>query len=218
MQVTDKTYVVYRHIFPNGKSYIGITCAKPYSRRWRGGTSYRNQPKMWRAICKYGWENIDHVILAKGLTKELAYTVEREMIIKFDSIANGYNISQGGEGARGVPCSPEKRLKIGRANRGRSYPHSAKNLQEYIKKHGAWNKGCHLAPEHYRKIVAERRARCNKSISAYNPITLTKVLHFDSCADAAYSMGVSKSNISRCARGGRPTSAGYVWRYDNESF
>lgn len=28
---------------------------------------------------------------------------------------------------------------------------------------------------------------------------------------------VSKSCIARCAKGGRKTSAGYVWRYDNDN-
>ncbi len=32
-----KKYVVYLHIFPNGKYYVGITCANPVNRRWRGG-------------------------------------------------------------------------------------------------------------------------------------------------------------------------------------
>ena len=216
MQVKEKTYVVYRHIFPNGKSYIGITCVKPYYYRWRAGSSYSNQPKVHNAIRKYGWENIKHELLFENLTQSEANRIEQEMIAKYDSVKNGYNVSTGGGGTYGIPCSEEKKLKIGKANRGKPGG-DGRYLREYTRKHGAWNKGGHLTPEQYRKIVAERRARCNKPISAYDPITLKCVLHFDSCVNAANTLGVLAVEISRCARGKRKTSHGYIWRYDNES-
>lgn len=52
------SYCVYCHTFPNGKRYVGISsdCEK----RWRNGKGYETQPKMNRAIQKYGWENIKH--------------------------------------------------------------------------------------------------------------------------------------------------------------
>ena len=217
MQITEKTYVVYRHIFPNGKSYIGITCVKPYYYRWRAGSSYSQQPKVYNAIKKYGWENIKHELLYENLSQNTANRVEQEMIAKYDSVKNGYNVSIGGGGTFGIPCSEDKKLKISRANSGKPCKHGAKHLVRYVREHGAWNKGGHLTPEQYCKLAAERRARCNKAISAYDPITLKKVLSFDSIVNASKFAGVSSANISRCARGGRPTSAGYIWRYDNDS-
>ena len=216
MQVKEKAYVVYRHIFPNGKSYIGITCARPPHRRWRGGTGYYEQPKIYNAILKYGWENIQHEILCEHLTLDEANLLEQEMIAKYNSIENGYNVSTGGGGTYGIPCSEETKSKLGKANRGKPGG-DGKYLREYVLKHGAWTRGGHLTPEQYRKIVAERRARCNKPISAYDPITLKCVLHFDSCVDAATAIGALEGEISRCARGKRKTSHGYIWRYDNES-
>ena len=103
MQV-EKTYVVYRHIFPNGKSYIGITCVTPYYYRWRAGSSYSHQPKVYNAIKKYGWENIKHELLYENLPQDTTNRIEQEMIEKYDSIENGYNISIGGGGTYGVPC------------------------------------------------------------------------------------------------------------------
>lgn len=216
MRVEGKSYVVYRHVFPNGKSYIGITCAKPYHRRWRGGTGYYQQPKMYNAILKYGWENVQHELLYENLSQDDANRIEREMIEKYNSVENGYNISTGGGGTYGIPCSEETKLKIGIANRGKPCV-NRDNLRNYRITHGAWNKGGHLTPEQYRKIVAERRARCNKAISAYDPVTLEKVLSFDSCVNAAKAIGAIDVEISRCARGKRKTSHGYIWRYDNES-
>lgn len=216
MQVTDKSYVVYRHLFPNGKSYIGITCVKPYYYRWRAGSSYNRQPKVHNAIKKYGWENIQHELLYENLSQEDANRMEQKMIAKFDSVNNGYNISIGGGGSFGIPCSEEKKRKIGNANRGKPGG-DGRYLRAYVVKHGAWNKGGHLTAEQYRKIAAERKARCNKAISAYDPVTLERVLSFDSCANAAKAIGALEGEISRCATGKRKTSHGYIWRYDNES-
>ena len=211
----EKTYVVYRHIFPNGKSYIGITCVRPYYYRWRAGSSYRQQPKVYNAIKKYGWANIKHEVLFRNLSQDEANRIEQEMIAKYNSVENGYNVSTGGGGTYGIPCSEEKKRKISRANKGK--PNKNDNLAKWRKEHGAWNKGGHLTQEQYHKIAAERKARCNKAISAYDPTTLECVLHFESCVVAANSIGALKGEISRCARGKRKTAHGYIWRYDNES-
>ena len=64
-------YCVYKHTFPNGKIYIGVTSINPL-RRWENGFGYRKQTVMFRAICKYGWDNIQHEILFDGLAKEEA--------------------------------------------------------------------------------------------------------------------------------------------------
>lgn len=212
MITVSKRYVVYRHIFPNGKSYIGITSQYPLWHRWRGGHGYNKQPKMWRAILKYGWENVQHEVLAESLTLAEANRVEREMVARFDSIENGYNISSGGGGTFGIPCSDETKVKIGQANRGKPCGDPFR-LSRYTKEHGAWNKGKHLVGEHYRKVAEERKRRCNKRIACYDPSTHELVKIYDSCTIAAADVGVSKENISRCAHGGRKTSGGYEWRY-----
>jgi hypothetical protein len=165
---------------------------------------------------KYGWENVRHEILYSNLTLDEAKQLERKSILEFNSVENGYNVSVGGGGTFGIPCSEETKRKIGDANRGKPCI-DPDRLRRYTKEHGAWNRGGHLTPEQYRKIVAERRARCNKAISAYDPITLKCVLHFDSCVNAANAIGALEVEISRCARGKRKTSHGYIWRYDNES-
>lgn len=91
-----KNYYVYRHIFPNEKSYIGIS-GKAIEKRWgANGYYYSNQPKIWKAICKYGWDNVRHEILYYNLDEETAKKIEQEMIIKYDSINDGYNSSIGG--------------------------------------------------------------------------------------------------------------------------
>lgn len=101
----DRKFIVYEHIFPNGKKYIGITCQSPQL-RWDYGWGYKEnvQPMMYRAIQKYGWNNIQHNILFQNLTEQDAKEKERELILLYhtcikDPNCNGYNMTYGGEGA-----------------------------------------------------------------------------------------------------------------------
>ena len=50
------------HICPNKKVYIGIT-SKNVNTRWQNGKGYPNNPYFTNAILKYGWDNIQHIIL-----------------------------------------------------------------------------------------------------------------------------------------------------------
>lgn len=91
----NKNYCVYEHIFPNGKKYIGISCDA--EKRWRNGKGYETQPKIARAINKYGWENVTHNIIIDGISKEQAETLERYLIAELKTIDHGYNTSTGGD-------------------------------------------------------------------------------------------------------------------------
>ena len=91
----NRFYCLYLHVFPNGKLYVGIT--KDIKARWRAsGYYYKNQPKIWRAICKYGWDNIEHIVAKDGMTREEAEDAERKMIAVLGTIENGYNTAMGG--------------------------------------------------------------------------------------------------------------------------
>ena len=90
-------YIVYVHICPNNKKYIGITCKKP-EYRWGNGKGYKNNDHFYKAIQKYGWNNIQHIILFENLTKEEAEQKEIELISKYDTTNRkyGYNNENGG--------------------------------------------------------------------------------------------------------------------------
>ena len=106
------------HIFPNGKRYIGITSQKPVEKRWYStGGGYRKCPKMWKAIQKYGWENVEHHILYEDLPQAMAEAAEMCLIHEYDTICNGYNIEKGGNviGSH----SEETKAKISKANKGK---------------------------------------------------------------------------------------------------
>lgn len=104
------SYCVYKHTTPKGKVYIGITRLNP-SRRWRKGKGYERNWLFYRAIMKYGWENIRHEIILDGLTENEAKQAEIELIAKYDSTnpKYGYNITKGGDHATGHKHTQEEK-------------------------------------------------------------------------------------------------------------
>ena len=95
----DKQYIIYQHLNRlNNKCYIGQTCQFKVMYRWGyNGNHYNKQPKFFRAIQKYGWDNFEHIILKdKIYDKEQANYWEIYFIYKYDSIKNGYNVDLGG--------------------------------------------------------------------------------------------------------------------------
>lgn len=96
-----RRYVVYMHVAPNGKRYFGITSMSP-ERRWGCGSGYCHNPHFSRAIQHYGWSNIEHVVLLRGLSETEAQMIERRLIMSFQSNEReyGYNITDGGEAGK----------------------------------------------------------------------------------------------------------------------
>lgn len=91
-------YSVYKHTCPNGKVYIGITSQEP-KHRWNNGNGYRENEYFFRAIKKYGWNNIRHEILFENLSEADAELKEIELISHYNSQDRscGYNRHAGGQ-------------------------------------------------------------------------------------------------------------------------
>ena len=143
-QHKDKLYIVYMHISPSNKKYIGITSLEPKN-RWRNGNGYKNNKHFTNAIKKYGWDNFQHIIIAKGLSEDEAKWLEVELIKKLDTSnkEKGYNVLLGGQG-----CihTEETKNKISKANKGHKVPKEVRN--KISKK----RKGSRLSEETKRKI------------------------------------------------------------------
>lgn len=82
-------YIVYVHVFPNGKRYIGCTCRPPKA-RWNGGLGYEHQKDLFAAIVKYGWNNIRHYILIDNLTRDEALLYESAFIYGWKTYTKSY--------------------------------------------------------------------------------------------------------------------------------
>lgn len=102
-------YKVYYHKVPKeisgykfDKYYIGISCRKNLADRWgKDGGGYKSQP-FYRAIQKYGWNNIEHKVLFENLSSQDAKNIEMVLIQTLDTQIGhkGYNNTMGGDGVK----------------------------------------------------------------------------------------------------------------------
>ena len=82
------TYSVYQHIFPDGMIYTGLTHFVPVEKRFgKDGKRYSDNKTLWGYICKYGWDNTEHIVVQNNLSKEEAQQLERKLIA--ETKANG---------------------------------------------------------------------------------------------------------------------------------
>ena len=198
-------YTVYMHVAPNGKRYIGITGQKP-ARRWDNGRGYARNVLFNRAIQKYGWDNIDHVILRENMTEAEAKQAEIEYIAAYKSNDKrfGYNLSYGGEGTNGVPAWNKGMRGVMVAwNKGKKTPPDVRT------KLSAAHKGKRLTEEHKKKIGRKGNANA-KSIAV---VCVETGEEFESINLAAIAHNTALTNIAKVCRGERKRAGGYHWRY-----
>ena len=224
----DKKWILYRHISPSGKVYIGITGNSNVKHRWCNGSSYKGCPCFHNAILKYGWFNITHEVLFENLSKERAERLEIELIRHYKNLNISYNITNGGEGTLGIPCSEERKNKMREQRKG-IVPWKAINASV------AANKGKKRGPRDRAIVEKVRAARLSNGkkctpemIQANIERNLGKchpVLQYDldgnliaeyrSVKYAAKVIGASRGSLTNCLSGRThfKTCKGYIWKY-----
>lgn len=241
----NKTYCVYRHITPSGKIYIGITRLSLQA-RWRYGSGYKHNPYFFRAIEKYGWDNIKHEVLLEGLTKEQAELAERLFIGYWDSTNRnkGYNIEGGGNLNKEV--SDETRKKMSESKQGNKHPwRGRRHTEESKRKMSKSHTGKNFSDEHRAKLSKANSGKGNPlygkrftddektammmaqphkcEVQLINARTLEVVGEYSSVRDAERQTGVARYNIRRWCK--RPQMHKYesndqgdilVWVYKDE--
>lgn len=213
---------VYKHTAPNGKVYIGIT-SKDVNERWRNGKGYFRNTLFWRAIKKYGWENIKHEILIDGISKDEACRIEQELIAKYQSNnpAYGYNLTSGGESGAVMSDATRKRMsdsmkgipkseKAKRNMRLNHYDCRGENNPNYGKK---WTQ----------EQLAIRQAHRVYKYGGENP-SAKAILQCDfdgnivkrwgSISEA--SLFYCRTSIRFCLQGKYKQHKGFIWRYEDE--
>ena len=140
-------YYLYMHIAPNGKMYVGITKQLPQS-RWKNGYGYASSPHFYNAILKYGWDNIEHIVLADNLSVEWACKLEKCLIEEYDltNHENGYNVCVGGGGTNGYHHSEESKQKLRDATLRSLDNGQREQLSLIIKK--KWQEGAYANRKH----------------------------------------------------------------------
>ena len=74
----ENNYSVYQHVTPDGMYYFGQT--NNIKRRWSSNGIQYKETSLYPYIEKYGWDNIQHIVLFKDQTKENALWIEDFLI------------------------------------------------------------------------------------------------------------------------------------------
>lgn len=166
--------ILYRLVFPNGKSYIGITSRTIEERFYEHCKTAKNNGSyaIHKAIRKYGKENILIETLVIGEWVYLTY-LEKLAISSFKTKGrNGYNLTNGGEGVCGLVFSAESLLKLSVSHKGKRQPLSEETKLKISiankgkKRTAAHNeamslarKGQKISPENLQKLIAANTGR-----------------------------------------------------------
>ena len=167
----NNNYKLYMHLFPNDKMYIGIT-KDTLARRWARGNGYKRQPVVFSAIMKYGWDNIQHILLADGMTREEAELAEQYAIRYYKSNDRnfGYNLTEGGEGTKGLTSRKDASERMKNYNLTRDY-----NDATFKEKLRNANLGKKASPE-TRAKMSKMRTGTNNSFYGKSHTEKTKQL------------------------------------------
>lgn len=163
---------------------------------------YKNQPYFYNAIQKYGWDNIEHEIVASHLTKDEACKMEISLIDKLSTYKNeyGYNMTLGGEGF----------LHTDEQKKARSKAMQGSNNHYYGKKHS----------EETKKLISKHHYDCsggnNSQAKEVFQFTIDGIFvkKYVSCADAMKSTGIKQRTVSRAALNNR-LAGGFLWVYSD---
>jgi group I intron endonuclease len=87
--------VIYLFKFPNGKHYVGRTKNTFEQRLTEHKTRVTKQYQhpLYYAFSKYGWENVQKIVLEEVDTHDQAVLRELHYIELYDSLYNGYNLT-----------------------------------------------------------------------------------------------------------------------------
>ena len=198
----SRMFSVYKHTFPNGKVYIGITCTNVF-KRWNGGLGYKSQTLMFRAITKYGWDNIRHEVLFDSLTQEEAEATEKRLIAEHNACdaAYGYNVESGGN--VGKKLAESTKQKISESRKGKRW--------DYFKGRHHTEESKRLLSETHKGKLANGKSPLCKMVEQINGNGGT-VAVYKSLTIAAESVGVTKGTMSEAIKNGS-RCRGYHWRW-----
>ena len=74
----ENNYSVYQHVTPDGLYYFGAT--NNIKRRWRNNGCLYKKTTLQPYIEKFGWDNIQHIVLFRDQTKDNALWIEDFLI------------------------------------------------------------------------------------------------------------------------------------------
>ena len=117
-----KTIYLHRNKI-NNKVYIGQTIQDNLNHRWKNGKGYKENEHFTNAINKYGWDNFEHIVIARGLTEEEAKWTKIKLIREWDTTNPKYGYN---ENHKGNAQTEKAKKKISEANKGNTHTEEAK--------------------------------------------------------------------------------------------
>lgn len=234
----NKVFYVYIHKSPSCKYYVGITSKCRVQDRWDNGNGYKNCYAFYNAILKYGWNTIEHHIVASGLSEAMAKKLEIHLISFFKACKRSYNITNGGDGhlgyipseetrrklgngRRGKHMSEEQKLKLSKAFKGRkAHPntikaiirtHTGKVVSEETRKK---LRECNLGKHHTKETKEKLSAIASKPVLQYD-LYNNFIKEWKSASEAARSLNKRPNSIICCCnhRANYNTAYGYKWKW-----
>ena len=213
---TNNSYCIYCHIVPNDKKYYGYTSQKPEHRWGKNGRGYKNNIDFYNDIIFYGWDSIEHIVIAKGLTKDEAEWLEEELI----KTNRTYDSEYGYNKFIGIKWTDEQKEVLSETHKGKVLS------KETRKKLSEAHKGHIVSDETRKKMSISRSGENNHmygKLGANNPnakkiICITTMMVFNCIKDAADYYSIDRSSITKCCKGkyksaGKFNNQKLVWRY-----
>ena len=192
-------FKVYMHrLKKDNRVYIGIT-KQNLKKRWQRGLGYVHSTNFYNAILKYGWDNFDHIVLFKDLSKKEAEKKEMELIELYNSNDERYGFNMTNGGFHPIMTEEQKR-KISNTEKGKKLSQETKEkLSKNIRKYYKTNGTTENMKRHYKKII--KPIICIETgIVYYGTKDLKK-------------NGFNPGNINSVCKNRIKTSGGYHWKY-----
>ena len=192
-------YTVYRlENIVTKKNYIGMTSLKP-KKRWCLG--YHGK-KMNEAIHAFPFDLCwkKHIEFQTP-NKEQALELEAELMKWYDSVDNGYNVSEYGSGD--FKRSEESKNKMSNSHTGKH--HSEDTRRKMSEAHT----GKHHSEESKNRI---RENTPSKPVLQYS-MNGEFIAEYPSLHEAERQTGCHQGNICACCKGKLKYCGGYIWKY-----
>ncbi len=198
-------FKIYKLTVPNGKVYVGKTSLS-LKERWDRGRNYSKNTDFFNDIVKYGWGNIDKVVLHETEDEELASELEIAEILKYKSNQKEYGYNK----YLGNKMGEEQKRKQSERLKGRNpywcYPkaHSKETIAkrtESMKRNGKL-KGRYLGEKSAKARAVNMFTKSGQFIKRYG-----------ACSDAQRETGIDYGSIVKVCRKQRFSAGGYYWEY-----
>ena len=129
-----KLYIVYVHITPDGMHYYGIS--NNHKCRWDSNGIHYRDTSLQPYIEKYGWDNIQHIVLYENLSYDDALKIEDSLILSGWEKGNCINKRRSGNISKDVDYIREYQREYHREYQRKNI----KKILEYQRKYYEQNK------------------------------------------------------------------------------